>query len=154
MIVRTNGRAPTPAYENIDRAYLRGGEIEASYASAGWQLGASVSVVEGEDQDGATLDTLQNNRLMLQASYQLSDNWKIGARSTLADGREKADGTHRSGYGVHDIYATWTAPDSIAPGLQVNFGVDNVTNRDYTPATWLTGPAAGRNVKLTLTRAF
>ncbi|MGP9803584.1 TonB-dependent receptor domain-containing protein [Paracoccus sp. NSM] len=154
MIVRTNGRAPTPAYQNIDRATLRGGEIEASYASAGWQVGASVTVVEGEDQDGATLDTLQNNRLMLQASYRLSDSWKIGARSTLADGREKANGTHRSGYGVHDIYATWTAPDSVAQGLEVNFGVDNVTNRDYTPATWLTGPAAGRNVKLTLTKAF
>lgn len=154
MIVRTNGRAPTPAYVNIDRAYLHGGEIEASYASAGWQLGAAVSVVEGEDQDGTTLDTLQNNRVVLSASYQINDSWKIGARSTLADGRDKPNGSHRSGYGVHDIHASWTAASGPAEGLEVNFGIDNVTNRDYTPATWLTGPAAGRNVKLTLTRSF
>lgn len=154
MIVRTNGRAPTPAYDNIERAYLHGGEIEASYANGGWQLGAAISVVEGEDQDGTTLDTLQNNRAVLSASYRVGDNWKIGARSTMANGRDKANGTHRSGYGVHDVYATWTATTGPAAGLEVNFGVDNVTNRDYTPATWLTGPAAGRNLKLSLTRSF
>lgn len=154
MIVRSNAMAPTPSYLNIDRAYLTGGEIEASYAGAGWQLGAALSVVDGEDQDGAVLDTLPNDRLVLSASYALSDAFRLGARSTLADGRDKPSGSHRGGYGTHDIFAVWTPQDGPARGLEVNLGVDNVTNRDYTPATWLTGPAPGRNVKLSLTRSF
>ncbi|TRW97839.1 TonB-dependent receptor [Paracoccus sp. M683] len=154
MIVRSNLPAPSPSFVNIDRAYLRGGELEASYLTGPWQFGAAVSVVNGEDQDGTTLDTLPNNRLQLSASWQASDEWKLGARSLLADGRDKPDGSHRGGFGVHDIYAIWTPQQGALQGLQVYMGVDNVTNRDYTPATYLTGPAPGRNVKLTLSRQF
>lgn len=154
MIMRTNAPAPTPAYVNIDRAYLRGGEIAASYSIAAWELGAAVSVVNGEDQDGADLDTLPNNRLTLSAIWQASDAWRIGLRSTLAAGRDKPEGDRRAGYGVHDIFATWKAQGGQFEGVEVHVGVDNVTDRDYTPATWLTGPAPGRNLKLSLSRSF
>lgn len=154
MIMRTNAPAPTPAYVNIDRAYLRGGEIEASYSIAAWELGAAVSVVNGEDQDGADLDTLPNNRVTLSAIWQASDAWRIGLRSTLAAGRDKPDGDRRAGYGVHDIFATWKPQGGQLEGIEVHMGVDNVTDRDYTPATWLTGPAPGRNFKLSVSRSF
>ena len=154
MIMRTNMPAPVPAYINIDRAYLRGGELEASYRSGGWQLGAAVSVVDGKDQDGEVLDTLPNDRVVLSAAWQASPAWRLGARSTLADGRDKPGGTHRSGYGVHDIFATWTPRTGPAHGIEVNLGIDNVTDRDYVPATWLTGPAPGRNFKISLSRSF
>lgn len=154
MIVRTNAPEPTPAYVNIDRAYLRGGELEASYFIAAWQLGAAVSVVNGEDQDGADLDTLPNNRLTLSATWQANDAWRVGLRSTLAAGHDKPDGDRRSGYGVHDIFASWTPQGGQLDGIEVHMGVDNVTDRDYTPATWLTGPAPGRNLKLSVSRSF
>ena len=154
MIMRTGAPAPTPSYVNIDRAYLRGGEIEASYSVAAWELGAAISVVEGTDQDGADLDTLPNNRISLSAIWQASDAWRIGLRSTLADGRDKPDGTHRAGYGVHDVFATWTPQDGQWAGVAVHLGVDNLTDRDYTPATWLSGPAPGRSVKLSVSRSF
>ncbi len=154
MIVRTNAPAPSPAYVNVDRAYLRGGEIEASYASGSWQLGAGLSVVEGKDQDDADLDTLPNNRLTLHASYQATPSWKLGARSTFAAGRDKPDGGHRAGYGVQDIFAIWSPQSGVAEGIDIGLGIDNVTDRAYVPATWLTGPAPGRNLKLTLTRSF
>lgn len=152
MIVRTNGRAPEPAYTNLDRATLKGGEIEASYLAGDWQLGAAVSVVDGTDQDGKVLDSLPNDRIVLSAAWQATDAWKFGARSTLAQGRDKANGTHRGGYGIHDLFAVWTP--AAAPGVEVNIGVDNLFNRDYTPATWLTGPAPGRNYKISVTRSF
>lgn len=154
MIVRTNAPAPMPAYVNVDRAYLRGGELEASYSRAAWEFGAAISVVQGEDQDGADLDTLPNNRLTLSATWQANDAWRVGLRSTLAAGRDKPDADRRAGYGVHDIFATWTPQDGPLDGLEVHMGVDNVADRDYTPATWLTGPAPGRNLKLSVSRRF
>ncbi|WP_287883176.1 MULTISPECIES: TonB-dependent receptor domain-containing protein [Paracoccus] len=154
MIVRTNAPAPMPAYVNIDRAYLRGGELEATYSVAAWEFGAAFSVVNGVDQDGADLDTLPNNRVTLQAIWQASDALRLGLRSTLADGRDKLNGTHRAGYGVHDVFATWVPQGGAAAGIEVHVGVDNVTDRDYTPATWFSGPAPGRNFKLSVSRSF
>lgn len=154
MIVRTNLPAPSPSYTNIDKAYLRGGELEASYLTGNWQFGAAASVVDGEDQNGKVLDTLQNNRVVLTAAWQASDNWKLGMRSILADGRDKSDGKHRAGYGVYDIYATYTPQQGALKGMQVNLGVDNVTDREYVPATFIKGPAPGRNFKLSLSRQF
>lgn len=154
MIIRTNGRYPTPAYINIDRAYLRGGELEMSYLSGAWELNAGLTVTEGVDQDGNDLDTLQNNRLTLAVNWQANDAWRLGVRSTLADGRDKPNGTHRGGYGVHDIYATWKPQSGAAQGIEVHMGIDNITDRVYVPATWLTGPAPGRNLKLSVSRSF
>ncbi|WBU65119.1 TonB-dependent receptor domain-containing protein [Paracoccus aerodenitrificans] len=154
MIIRTNLPAPSPAYTNVERAYLRGGELEASYVRGDWQFGAAVSVVDGEDQDGTVLDTLPNDRVVLSANWQVAADWKIGARSLLAKGRGKPDGSHRSGFGVHDIYAIWTPSAGALQGVEVNLGVDNLTNRDYTPATYQTGPADGRNLKISLSKRF
>ncbi|MEF9602696.1 TonB-dependent receptor [Paracoccus sp. PXZ] len=154
MIVRTNAPAPMPAYENIDRAYLRGGELEATYSIDAFELGAAVSVVDGKDQDGTVLDTLPNDRVTLQAIWQASDAWRLGLRSTLAKGRDKADGEHRAGYGVHDVFATWAPQSGAAAGIELHVGVDNIADRDYTPATWFSGPAPGRNFKLSVSRSF
>lgn len=154
MIVRTGAAAPTPAYVNIDRAYLRGGELEATYSIDAFELGAAVSVVDGKDQDGTVLDTLPNDRVTLQAIWQASDAWRLGLRSTLAKGRDKADGEHRAGYGVHDVFATWAPQAGAGAGIEVHLGVDNLTDRDYTPASWLSGPAPGRNFRLSVSRSF
>lgn len=154
MIVREGGGGPSSYYTNIDRAYLRGGELEASYLTGAWELGAAFSVVNGVDQDGADLDSLPNNRVTLSVNWRANDDWKLGLRSTLADGRDKPSGAHRGGYGVHDVFATWTPQDGAAKGIEVHMGVDNLTDRDYTPATWVSGPAPGRNFKLAVSRAF
>ncbi|MDO5631588.1 MAG: TonB-dependent receptor [Paracoccus sp. (in: a-proteobacteria)] len=154
MIVRTNAPPPTPSYTNIDRAYLRGGEVEAVWSNTAWQLGAAVSVVNGHDQDGNTLDTLPNNRLALSATWRPSDEWRLGLRSTLAAGRDKPDGTRRAGYGVHDVFAVWSPQSGVAQGTEFGLAIDNILNREYVPATYQTGPAPGRNVSLTLTRNF
>lgn len=153
MIARA-GDGPSSYFTNIDRAYLRGGELEASYALNGWDLAAALTIVEGVDQDGNDLDTLQNNRLMLQAVWNANDAWRIGGRGTVAAGRDKADGEHRAGYGVYDIFATYAPQSGMAEGVELHMGVDNVTDTDYTPASWYGGPAPGRNFKISLSRAF
>lgn len=153
-IERTNAPFPTPAYVNIDRASLRGGEIEASYAVGAWTLGAAVAVVEGEDQDGGDLNSLPNNRLVMDVAWQATPALRLGARSTLAAGRDKPDGSRRAGYGVQDVFATVSPRSGPAKGTDISLGIDNLFDRDHVPATWLTGPAPGRNVKLTVTRRF
>ncbi|SNT76201.1 TonB-dependent receptor domain-containing protein [Paracoccus seriniphilus] len=145
MIVRTNLPAPSPSYTNIDKAYLRGGELEASYLAGDWQFGAAVSVVDGDDQDGDILDTRPNDRVVLTAAWQASAAWKLGMPSILAAGRDKPDGTHRGGYGVHDIHATYSPQQGALEGVELQVGIDNVTDRDYVPATYISGPAPGRN---------
>ncbi|MCQ0971783.1 TonB-dependent receptor [Paracoccus sp. TK19116] len=154
LIVRTNAPAPTPAYVNVERAYLRGGELEASYLTGAWQFGGAISVVDGEDQDGTVLDTLPNDRVILSADWNASPEWRIGGRGIIADGRDKPSGDHRGGYGVYDIYAIWSPENGPLRGVEVNMGIDNLTDRDYVPATYLTGPAPGRNLKLFLTKSF
>lgn len=154
MIIRTNMPAPTPAYTNIDRAYLTGAELEANYLTGDWQFGAAVSLVDGEDQDGTVLDTLPNDRVVLSATWQAHPEWRIGARGILADGRDKASGAHRGGFGVYDVFAIWSPQQGALEGTEINLGIDNLTNRDYVPATYLTGPAPGRNVKLSLSKRF
>lgn len=154
MIVRTNGRAPTPAYINLDRATLRGGELEASWRSGPWLLGAGLSFVEGKDGKGKVLDTLPNNRGVLSAVWDDDGPWRFGLTSTLAAGRDKSNGKRRAGYAVHDIFAEYRPSGGPLEGTVLHIGVDNFTNKNYTPATWLTGPAPGRNVKLSVSKRF
>ncbi|MDN3712568.1 TonB-dependent receptor [Paracoccus cavernae] len=98
--------------------------------------------------------SLPNNRATLSANWRATDELKLGVRSTLAVGRDKLNGSRRGGYGTHDIFATYAPQEGFAKGIEVHFGVDNVTNREYVPATWVTGPAPGRNFKLALSRNF
>lgn len=81
-IERTNAPFPTPAYVNIDRAYLCGEELEASCASGNWQLGAPIAMVSGQDQDSADLDSLRNDRLTLNATWRAGPpcGWVRAAR--------------------------------------------------------------------------
>ncbi|WP_134680484.1 TonB-dependent receptor domain-containing protein [Paracoccus ravus] len=153
MIIRA-GDGPMAYYTNVERAYLRGGELEASYLLNDWELGAAVTVTEGVDQDDVDLEYLQNNRVMLQAVWNANEAWRLGARSTLAAGRDKPSGERRAGYGVHDVFASWSPQSGMAEGIEVHMGVDNLTDTDYTPASWLGGPAPGRNFKLSLSRSF
>ncbi|WBU56180.1 TonB-dependent receptor [Paracoccus sediminicola] len=133
---------------------MKGGELEASYLRGDWQFGAAISVVDGVDQDDQILNSLPNDRAVLSTSWHASESWKIGARSILSKGRDKPDGSRRVGYGVHDIYAIWAPAGGALEGIRVNLGVDNLTGRDYTPATYQTGPAPGRNYKILLSRHF
>ena len=146
--------APTPAYVNIDEVVLRGGEIEASYASGRLGLTAALSLVEGKDGDGGIVDSLPNNRIVIGPSWQATPEWKIGAFSTFAAGRDKSDGSRRGGYAVHDAYAIWTPQQGVFDGVEMRFGVENLTDKTYVPATWTTGPAPGRNLTVSVTRAF
>lgn len=154
MITRTMLPAPNRAYVNIPDATLKGGELEASYRQNALMLTAGVSYVDGRADDGTTSLTLPNNRVTLGASYEVSPALRLGGFSTFAKGRTGFNDIRRGGYAVHDIYAIWTPQQGAAEGLEVRFGVDNLTNKTYVPATYSTGPATGRNVSLSVSRAF
>ncbi len=153
-ITRTNAPAPTPAYVNVEEVDLKGGEIEANYASGRLGLTAALSLVEGKDGDGNIVDSLPNNRIVIGPSWQATPEWKFGAFSTFAAGRDKSDGSRRGGYAVHDAYAIWTPQQGVLDGIEMRFGVENLTDKTYAPATWTTGPAPGRNLTVSVTRSF
>lgn len=153
-ITRTNAPFPVPAYVNVAEVTLHGGEIEASYANGALSLNAGLSVVDGEDGDGEVVDSLPNDRIGIGASWQAGPAWKVGGFSTFAAGRDKADGTHRGGYAVHDLFAIWSPQQGSLAGVEMRFGIDNAFDKTYVPATWTTGPAPGRNLSVSVTRAF
>ena len=154
LIQRTNAPFPTPAYINIDRATLKGGELEASYLNGPFSLTSGVSFVSGRNGEGELLDSLPNNRVVIGAGWQVDDAWKVGGFSTFAAGRDKPDGTRRAGYAVYDVYAFWTPQEGALEGVEMRLGIDNVTNKNYVPATWMTGPAPGRNWSVSASRRF
>lgn len=154
LILRTNAPFPTPAYVNVARATLKGGELEASYANGPFSLTSGLSFVSGRNGQGDLLDSLPNNRLVIGGGWQANDSWKIGAFSTIAAGRDKPDGERRAGYAIHDLYALWTPQAGRLEGIEMRLGVNNVTNKTYVPATWSTGPAPGRNWSVSVSRHF
>lgn len=154
MITRTNAPTPTPAYVNIPNATLRGAELEASYRRDTLMLTAAVSVIDGDADEGTTSLTLPNDRIVLGAHYQVTPAWKVGGFATFAKGRTGFNDVYRGGYGVHDVYATWTPQQGLAEGLEVRVGIDNLTNKTYVPATYSTGPAVGRNWSVAVSRSF
>lgn len=58
-------------------------------------------------------------------------------------------------YNVHGLFASWKPQQAYLKGTEVNFTLDNMFNRDYTPP--LSGDNAsslGRNAKISVTRFF
>ncbi|NLK67361.1 MAG: TonB-dependent receptor [Campylobacteraceae bacterium] len=83
-----------------------------------------------------------------------------GIRETNFDGQE----LKKTGYAVHDIYATWAPDSGKFKGLEVNFGIYNIFDKTYashnqrtnafTSDTFRMDWEEGRNVKLTASYKF
>ncbi|MEM0910262.1 MAG: TonB-dependent hemoglobin/transferrin/lactoferrin family receptor [Pseudomonadota bacterium] len=147
---------------NIANAELDGYELEAIYENSNIRLGVTFSTVEGEDlSNGSDLGVLTPDRLNIDLRYKLTEyRAVVGTRLQFANGFERfvfdADtnaqvlAESRAGYGVVDIYSSWQP--AFLDGLSVNFGVDNVFDRDY-DRVFSNVSEPGRNVNLTLSYA-
>ena len=62
-------------------------------------------------------------------------------------------GEEQGGFAVHHLRATYRPQSGVLEGTELRVGVENLFDREYQP--WLaTRNAAGRNVKLTVSRTF
>ncbi|RWR28086.1 hypothetical protein D2T31_15055 [Sinirhodobacter populi] len=99
--------------------------------------------------------------LMDQGSVTVGRDWNgLDLSWTLRGGAGQDLGVvHQPGFGVSDLAVSYTVQDGALAGATINFGVDNVFDKQYqlqytTTATSVTYPEAGRNFKLTLAKTF
>lgn len=99
--------------------------------------------------------------LMDQGYVSLGREWNgLDLSWTLRGGAGQDLGVvHQPGFGVSDLAVSYTVQDGALAGATINFGVDNVFDKQYqlqytTTATSVTFPEAGRNFKLTLAKTF
>ncbi|WP_208352103.1 TonB-dependent receptor domain-containing protein [Pseudaestuariivita rosea] len=143
------------AGEEIIEVERQGLELEAAYAlETGFyiDLNANISTGDALRANGETLDWQQNpaDSLRLTVGRRFDDvldlSWEAVANRRYDEGAERSPG-----YAVHNLRATWQP--QFMQGAEVRVGLENVFDHFYTPRL-ATRPAAGRNLKLTLSKSF
>jgi hemoglobin/transferrin/lactoferrin receptor protein len=149
--------AGTSSSANVDSATINGVELESRYENSHIAINLTYSVIDGEDDTtGIDLGTLTPDRLNLDIRYKAdSINAQLGARWQLARRFERriydesndvfTISESRSGYGVLDIYASWSPVENV----YLTAGVDNLFDRDY-DRVFEDVSATGRNMKLSV----
>lgn len=153
----TRGTAGAPYFINIGKSRFTGVEVEAEYASRNLFARLAASKIEGENRlTGAALNTIPADELDLTVGWRFSDYpLTVGWRGEFAADQEDIGpgGRRTGGYGVHNLFLTWTPKDGALEGLEVRAGVDNLLDKQF--RRHLASLAAeGRTFKLTLARTF
>ena len=75
----------------------------------------------------------------------------VGGRVQIVDDQERApEGVSRTGgYTLYDIYAQWEPEDGPLAGLRIDFGIDNLTDKEYQRHLAIL-PEAGINPKVAI----
>ncbi|WP_417604400.1 TonB-dependent hemoglobin/transferrin/lactoferrin family receptor [Oceanimonas baumannii] len=134
-------------YDNVQKAVLRGGELNLDYAWQDLELGLSYGRTAGKDKHtGADLEGIPADKWVARTDYWLFDSQlKLGARLTYAGSVHFEDRAYDS-YTLLDLGARWYAEGALS-GLELGVTVDNLTDRYYRRAfNELYEP--GRNIKL------
>lgn len=153
----TRGTANSAYFVNVGKSRFDGVEVEAEYASRNFFARAGLSVIEGENRlTGRPLNTIPADELDVTLGYRFADlDLSAGWRGEFAADQEDIGPTGRrtGGYGVHNLFLTWTPQDGALNGLEVRAAVDNLFDRQF--RRHLSSlDAEGRTFKLTLARTF
>ncbi|MCX7559537.1 TonB-dependent receptor [Sulfitobacter sp. F26204] len=147
-------RPPAPALDKIETEGL---EVEVSYAmESGFYLDLNANMVKGSEfGPGLPVTDWRNSpadsvRFTLGRKFgdELDLSWEVVANTSIDGGRAAT-----SGFGVHNLRATYIPQSGVLKDTQIRVGLENVFDRDYTPHL-STRPAPGRNLKLTLSKLF
>ncbi|WP_310620567.1 TonB-dependent receptor domain-containing protein [Flexibacterium corallicola] len=156
-----------PDYFNARGYYTQGIELEAYYDSRYLFGSLALSWMDGEI-NGEVYDTFSsNNERVPEISpltlttivgfkvpdYDITAGWKAKFVDDIDhvygfDGYDDA-----KGFGVHDIFASWTPQEGRFKDLELRASVENVFDKEYTPYMSLY-PAKGRNFKASLSYKF
>jgi len=151
------GRGGTTSSDNVHNAVLEGFEIEGNYAMKYAYTGFSYAQTRGYNRtDGGVLSNVQPDKWIVMAgvnwpTYDLSLGWRSSIVS--AQNRVPTGGTPTPGYTLHDLTLTWSPQNGPAKGFRLDFGIDNLTDKDYRRhLNVLKDP--GRNYKLAVSYQF
>jgi hemoglobin/transferrin/lactoferrin receptor protein len=139
---------------NIQDARIQGYEAEMQWDFyPGFEFLANYTETRGDDQTNhQPLATIPPRKGVVGLSY-LYAPWAltVGGRMQIVDDQNRVpQGTSRTGgYTVYDLYASWQPSLGLLKGLRVDFGIDNLTDKEYRRHL-ASLPEAGINPKASL----
>jgi len=146
----TSCNAGTTDTVNVEDAELEGYELEASYDAGRFYVIAGFASIDGENtQTGEALGVLTPDRLSTDIGLRVHEiDTVIGVEGEFTSRFDNVDDSseERAGYSVFDVYLQWAPKDEMLNGLTVNFGVDNVFDRDH-ERVFAGVSEPGRNIK-------
>ncbi len=145
--------------QNVSKATRNGVEIEGNYRLGAWLVNANYSRLRvTDDVTGSNLfappDKLATQLRYTFPSTDMFLTW--GVTAVAAQDYDATVARRRSGYTVHDLYATWQLPNQ---SFRVDFGIGNLLDKRYlsyqqSQAAALGAYEMGRNYKLSFTGSF
>ena len=149
--------ARTTVSRNVGRARIQGAELELQYDSGAVFGGITATVLKGDNlTDNEPLASIPANRVSLQGGYRfLEQGVIVGGRWLVVAEQNRNPNVagvaqQTAGYGLLDLYATWTPP--FAQWARLDVGIDNVFDHAYRRSNWNSDPPppfyeTGRNIR-------
>ena len=152
------GAFGTSTNRNVTNARIEGIELEAGYDSQTVFVTAGYARIRGDDVDNNTpLASIPEDKISLTAGYRWTETGlEAGWRSIYYAGQDRVPAGTVAVPGsktIHDIFVSWVPDDEDVDGLRLDFGVDNVFDKNY--QRFLSSlRESGRNVKISATYKF
>ncbi|MBA29365.1 MAG: ligand-gated channel [Hyphomonadaceae bacterium] len=145
------------SYSGVDSIELQGLELEGSYARRdGYYVDVNANIVDAEQTrtDNSVTDwtNAPANTVRLTLGKRLSRLADLSSEFVAADEADR-NGTTTPGFVTANLRATITPQEGVLKGTSFRFGLENLFDHTYTPLL-STRPAAGRNIKFTVAKAF
>ena len=145
------------SYSGVDSIELQGLELEGSYARRdGYYVDVNANIVDAEQTrtDNSVTDwtNAPANTVRLTLGKRLSRLADLSSEFVAADEADR-NGTTTPGFVTANLRATITPQEGVLKGTSFRFGLENLFDHTYTPLL-STRPAAGRNIKFTVSKAF
>jgi len=157
LIVTRPGPNGVNSPQNVDKARIRGLELQSGLEKNDWKAQVSVSLMDPENRSNSKdLEHRSTQTLRLDLSKQLG-TWNLGGTVVAANHRyDDEDNEERlPGYGTLDLRAGW----AFAPGWMGKLSVENVFDKERRTATYGSSGneyyiTAGRTAMLTVRYDF
>lgn len=144
------------SYINLTDVEHEGLELEAAYSTmGGYYVDMNANIARSDNTtpgstsywEGTPADEI---RLTLGRKW---DRWLDVSWEVVADRGMDRSVTPSTGYGVHNLRATYRPESGFLEGTEFRVGIENLFDREYTPAL-ATRTAMGRNLKFTVSKTF
>ncbi|MEM9581784.1 MAG: TonB-dependent receptor plug domain-containing protein [Pseudomonadota bacterium] len=151
-------------YRGIREVEIKGVEIELSYAhTSGWYTDFNAAVIRGDDMTNRNRfeQTPADQIRLTVGKRMLDDQLNLNAEAVHYRANTRTDSTSPFSVGtlptesatIFNIGASYRPNTGNWKGVEVIFGIDNVTDRAYAPYL-STRNIPGRNVKLSIAKSF
>ncbi|MCC0056150.1 MAG: TonB-dependent receptor [Rhodobiaceae bacterium] len=147
--------SPVPYYVNIDRATIKGIEVEAAYESEKIFGRFAFSNIQGIDRvSGLPLDTIPATSVVASLGGYLPEHGvKYGWKGTFVSTSKDGAVGPTPGYVLHDVFVGWKPEAGALAGFEFLASVENIFDKQYRN-NLDNEDGMGRTFKLTVARQF